>query len=1053
MSGVFCAYGPGEVVVVFSSTRDPRSIVTHGTRVYFFTDHAGTHATPTPPRAPAHSHTRGSNPTTCRSAGSATLRPPDQTLSMAWVTIVDVSYVAAPPHAAIKLNAMEAQWVVTPVLQHLLLFDADGHLPPFHEAVQSLRSSLAATLATHAPLAGKVHYLADTGEDDGNGCGVRFVVAETDADARRLVRDEDHDAVTFERLVPEVDMSVLPAPVLAVQVTRLGGARGGGLALGLTVHHAVADGRSLWRFVEAWAAACRGDAPHQPPPCFDRSRVRMPGGDELVRTVLRKYAPDLPMVKMPAVLQEDRLRFTRRTFTLDAAQIARLKETIVRVAEEAQGGAPLRRAPSTFVAVVALLWTCAVRGRSIPPDDDVFLFFLADIRGRLDPPAGADYFGTCLAACLTRLPARELHGEGALVTAAAAVQGTIRKMAEDPLGFWPGWEFLKVPSDRTVSVDRLMNVSGSPGFGAYDAGDFGWGKPRRTENVRMNHDGQVALVRARDGGGVQVAVSMLRRDHVDAFHIYVVVRAIVAARAARVRAATKAAVRARHLCPQNVQTRRVFLAVIFPTHATPTPPALERRRYITYRHAVRIRPVDPLLLCRLRSMLRAPDTMASVTIVDVSYVAAPPHAPIKLNAMEAQWHLLLFDAGDDDDGHLPPFDDVVQSLRSSLGATLATHAPLAGKVHCLADTGEVAICSSTEDGGGVRFVVAETDADARRLARDEDHNALTFERLVPEVDMTSLPAPVLAVQATRLGGGGLALGLTVHHAVADGRSLWRFVEAWATTCRGDAPPQPPPCFDRSRVRMPGGDDLARTILRKYAPDLPVVTMPEALHQDRLRFTRRTITLDAPQIARLKETIVRVAEEAQGGAPMRRAPSTFVAVIALVWTCAVRGRSIPPDDDVFLFFFADIRDRLDPPAGADYFGACLTGCLVKLPARELHAEDALLTAAAAVQDTIRKMAEDPLGSWPGWEFLKLAGNRSVPLDRLMNVSGSSGFGAYDAGDFGWGKPRRTENVRMNHDGQVALVRARDGGGGVQVAVSMLRRDHVDAFHSELHKLLG
>ncbi|KAF8660161.1 hypothetical protein HU200_057725 [Digitaria exilis] len=220
---------------------------------------------------------------------------------------------------------------------------------------------------------------------------------------------------------------------------------------------------------------------------------------------------------MPAVLQEDRLRFTRRTFTLDAAQIARLKETIIHVTEEGQGGAPLRHAPSTFVAVVALLWTCAVRGRSIPPDDDVFLFFLADIRDRLDPPAGADYLGTCLAACLTRLPARELHGEGALVAAAAAVQGTIREMAEDPLGFWLGWEFLKVPSDRTVSVDRLVNVSGSSGFGAYDAGDFGWGKPRRTENVRMNHDGQVALVRARDGGGVQVAVSMLRRDHFDAF--------------------------------------------------------------------------------------------------------------------------------------------------------------------------------------------------------------------------------------------------------------------------------------------------------------------------------------------------------------------------------------------------------------------------------------------------------------------------------------------------------------------------------------------------------
>jgi len=392
---------------------------------------------------------------------------------MAPVRIVDVGYVPAPAAAAppgpIKLNAMESQWVVAPVLQHLLLFEGD-QLPPFDDVVRSLKSSLAATLATHAPLAGKLHHLAETGEvaircsaaDE----GVRFVVAETDADARRLACDEDHDVLTFEGLVPEVDMYRLPAPLLAVQATRLGG--GGGVALGLTVHHAVADGRSLWRFVEAWAAACRGDAPPEPPPCFDRSRVGLPGGEELARSVVRKYMPDLPVVRsrehstgfvhispiralislhlifcchhqvpMPAILQQDRLRFTRRTFTLDAPRIARLKQRIVRLGEA--HGAPLRRPPSSFVAVVSLAWTCAVRCRSFPVDDDVFLFFLADARDRLDPPAGAEYFGACLTCCLVKLPARELLAERALAAAAAAVQEAIREMAEDPLGSSPGW--------------------------------------------------------------------------------------------------------------------------------------------------------------------------------------------------------------------------------------------------------------------------------------------------------------------------------------------------------------------------------------------------------------------------------------------------------------------------------------------------------------------------------------------------------------------------------------------------------------------------------------
>ena len=174
------------------------------------------------------------------------------------VTITDVAYVAEPdgalpPEPVIKLNAMEAQWVVIPLLQHLLLFEGD-HLPPFDAILRSLRSSLVATLATHAPLAGKLHYLADTGDVAicrSTGCGddyrgVRFVAAEcdADADARRLAGDEDHDVLTFERLVPELDMSLLPGPLLAMQATRLAVA-GGGVALKVSVHHAVANGPSL----------------------------------------------------------------------------------------------------------------------------------------------------------------------------------------------------------------------------------------------------------------------------------------------------------------------------------------------------------------------------------------------------------------------------------------------------------------------------------------------------------------------------------------------------------------------------------------------------------------------------------------------------------------------------------------------------------------------------------------------------------------------------------------------------------------------------------------
>jgi hypothetical protein len=223
---------------------------------------------------------------------------------MSPVRIIGASYVNVPATAAlpqdpIKLTAMEALWVVFPVLQHVLLYEGND-MPPFSTIVQSLRSFLATILHSFALLAGKLIYLADTGDvalscsasDD----GVKFVVAESDADIGRLARDEEHDLPLLERVVPEVDMSELPTAVLAVQAMRFRG----GVAVGLTAHHGVADGRSLWTFVEAWAAACRGeDETPAVTPTFDRSLVRLPGVQELGRRALRELVPNLTLVCSP----------------------------------------------------------------------------------------------------------------------------------------------------------------------------------------------------------------------------------------------------------------------------------------------------------------------------------------------------------------------------------------------------------------------------------------------------------------------------------------------------------------------------------------------------------------------------------------------------------------------------------------------------------------------------------------------------------------------------------------------------------------------------------
>ncbi|KAK3122836.1 hypothetical protein QOZ80_8AG0619060 [Eleusine coracana subsp. coracana] len=440
---------------------------------------------------------------------------------------VTVPATAALPPEPLVLSALDAEWIALPLIQRLLIFVDDGEshrpIPPFASVVAALRASLAETAARFPVMAGRIVHVPATGDaaidcaDDG---GVRFLVAEMGhVDARRLAEDEDHDADAFRRLVPVLDAGQLPAEAMAAQVTRLRG----GVALGVAMHHAVVDGRSVWRFIQAWAAACRGEegdaelAAHAPPPTFDRKAIRLPGGEELARSVLRKYTPNLPKAAaMEAILVRPNL--SRRTFTISTQQIHRLKQHITACFPSA---AP----PSSFVVVVALAWVSFVRAKHpdviISPDDEVILFFFADCRARLDPPAGDGFFGTCISGCLAQATARDLladdnddDGGSSLARAAAAVAAEVRRAAEEPLALW---DWMSLVERVDVDFDRLVIVSGSTRFPAYQAADFGWGPPARTELVTMNHDGQVVLVAGKDAdGGVQASVS-LNPAHMDAF--------------------------------------------------------------------------------------------------------------------------------------------------------------------------------------------------------------------------------------------------------------------------------------------------------------------------------------------------------------------------------------------------------------------------------------------------------------------------------------------------------------------------------------------------------
>ncbi|KAF7045668.1 hypothetical protein CFC21_054751 [Triticum aestivum] len=421
-----------------------------------------------------------------------------------------------------KLSFLDSFHVATGPIQRLFFYDGPG-LPPFPSIVGSLRSSLATTLPVFIPLAGKLAFrpasgdvVVDCSPSAISSSGVKFVEAEflAGADAlRRLAGDDEHDTEAFARLVPELDdAGKLPAPVLAVQVTRPAGNSSGVVAVGVSLHHAVADGKSFWQFMTWWSAASRGDllaaAPDDlVPPSFDRTAIRHPSEEELTVWILRLRAPMLPTLGRRSAGTACR---RTRTFLLVADEIQSLKRRISQ---------HLPKPASAYVAISSLSWTCIIEAKAsshmIHNDDDVFLIVHADCRGRLrGPPIQVGFFGNCVKSCYARARAADLmpthrlgeHVDG-LAHAAAAIQEAIRDgleaTGENPFSNFG--EVLKY--HMALPPGRASTVGSSHRFMAYQT-DFGWGPPIRVELASIfGSSDMVALLGARDGS-VQVSVTL-----------------------------------------------------------------------------------------------------------------------------------------------------------------------------------------------------------------------------------------------------------------------------------------------------------------------------------------------------------------------------------------------------------------------------------------------------------------------------------------------------------------------------------------------------------------
>ncbi|CAN6191301.1 unnamed protein product [Urochloa humidicola] len=441
-----------------------------------------------------------------------------------------------PCHGEHKLSFLDIIQIPKNSIQRLFFYDGPD-LPPFPTMVTSLQASLSTTLTAFLPLAGKLAFHPATKDvvidfsSDAVSTGVKFVEAEFSGGAeemRHLASADEHVTEAFAQLVPDIDAARLPAPILAVQVTRPAGEDGGAVAVGVSMLHAVADGHAVWQFMRAWSAAAREGSVASagiPPPTFDRAGLlRHPKADELAATMSRFFAPALPVLRprsSPCALDTTRQR--RRTFVLSAGEIQSLKHHMHEGLRALVGVEP-SKPPTTYVAVSALAWASIVRAKANPADDaDAYFLISADCRRHLRPPLGDGFFGNAIVPLIARVPAGDLRGEAAGVArAAAAIQGAVREyLEEDP-------EEALLGIERTLAVYRAIPpgartaVGSSHRFMAYQT-DFGWGKPSRVELASVFGGELVTMLDSRHGDGVvQVSVA-LDRAVMEAFVAHFVV--------------------------------------------------------------------------------------------------------------------------------------------------------------------------------------------------------------------------------------------------------------------------------------------------------------------------------------------------------------------------------------------------------------------------------------------------------------------------------------------------------------------------------------------------
>ncbi|KAJ4878673.1 HXXXD-type acyl-transferase family protein [Raphanus sativus] len=365
--------------------------------------------------------------------------------------------------------------------------------------ISKLKASLSIALHHFYPLAGRlvkevnqddntVSYFISCCDDDGSGSGgVKFIhAAAKTLTISDLVKSGFVDGLLGYFFFPATGIKNYQGvsnPLLMVQVTELKD----GMFISYGYNHTAADGKSIWKFINAWSEICFKGFGSAPMDLFLKGwfldRIKYP---------IRVPDPETEQPSHGASTTSNTLQ--EIVFRLTKENVLKLKAKANDEAVSKEDGEI-----SSFQAVLGHIWRSRVKHGGMSREEETRCRVPIDMRQRLKPKLKEDCFGNLVHTGIVTVKVGEMldHGLGWL---ARRINEMVRSQTDENVKtFGENWvKNVEIP----VSVSTTLLVTSCPRFDVY-GNDFGWDKPIGLRSGPPHSDGKLVVLQGAEEGGLE----------------------------------------------------------------------------------------------------------------------------------------------------------------------------------------------------------------------------------------------------------------------------------------------------------------------------------------------------------------------------------------------------------------------------------------------------------------------------------------------------------------------------------------------------------------------